>query len=263
MTPTLDRRQFSQQLVVLAMAALGTVPALAAAPSQDAMIDFDAVYIPPLFLTGSAPKSAEGPMRAKAALARLQSRWPLLRARLEAAWPGDGGWRRTLDTVQGHIDSSTRYAAAGDWTHAHESLEQVRLSLMKARAARGMNYALDRFTAFHETMEQVVVAGSNWDAARLSPTQRSELERLYARARARWRAVETLNLDSRALALTPTREAQLRKAMDDESAALAKLSLVLRGDDAAALLKAAADIKPPFIRAYTAFGLSEGESPRP
>lgn len=262
MNANLDRRQFSQQLVAAAIATFGIAAASAAAPPQDVMVDFDAVYIPPLFLTGSAPKSADGPARARAAMARLQSRWTVLRPRLQATWPADAAWRRTLASVQVQLDNSARQAAAGEWAQAHESMEHVRIAMMQARVARGMDYALDRFTTFHETMEHLVLAGTRWDAATLSATQRSELEHLFAEARARWHSVERLNLDPRTLALSPAREAQCRKAMADESAALGALSQALRGGDNAALLNAAAAIKAPFIRAYTAFGWADGESPR-
>jgi hypothetical protein len=269
MKSPLDRRRFSQFIFGAfaafaaseALAAGAAPTAAAASAADDAMIEFDSVYIPPLFLTGSAPKSAEGPARAKAALARLQASWPTLRTRLLAAWPGDAGWRGTLDAVQRHIAESDRLAARGVWPEAHEALEHVRAAMKKAREARGMVYVLDRFVAFHDPMEHLAEAGAKWDPRALGAAQRAEIEAHFVQARARWRELETLNLDARALRLTPVREAQLRQAMADESAALTALSMALRGDDAAALLKAAAATKPPFVRAYTAFGLAEGESP--
>lgn len=271
MKSSVDRRQFAAcAFIAGAMRASGALlpfvalDAAAAAPaaagSDGAMIDFDSVYIPPLFLTGAAPKSAGGPARARGALARLQAQWPALRTRLLAAWPGDAGWRRTLDSVQGHIAESDRLAARGAWSEAHEALEHVRAALKKAREARGMDYALDRFVAFHDPMEHLAAAAAQWTPATLGPAQRDRIERLYAEARARWRAVESLELKAPALRLTPERETQLRKAMADVGAALAQVSQALRGDDAAALLKAAAATKPPFIRAYTAFGLAQGDA---
>ena len=51
------------------------------AEDRAAMLAFDAVYIPALFLTGSAGKSAEGPGQARAAMPRrppkLPHLWPL------------------------------------------------------------------------------------------------------------------------------------------------------------------------------------------
>ena len=258
MTYTLDRRVFTA-ITLLALA--GRVRAVA--KSEDgAMIDFDVVYIPPLFLTGAAPKSPEGPARAHAALSRLQTQWPGLRARLQAMWPRDRAWLRTLDAVQGHVADAARHAGRGAWPESHEALEHVRMTLKQAREARGMDYVLDRFVAFHEPMEHLADAAVKWTPTTLGVAQRTEVERHFTEARARWRVIETLPLEAAALRLTPAREAQLRKAMADEGAALAALSQALRGDDAAALLKAAAATKPPFVRAYTAFGLAEGEGPR-
>jgi hypothetical protein len=256
MTHTLDRRRFTAA-ALLALA--GSVHAVTRT-DDGAMIDFDALYIPPLFLTGAAAKSPEGPARAQAALARLQGQWPALRGRLEAVWPRDTVWLRTVGAVQGQLADAARHAGRGAWPESHEALEQVRMALWRAREARGMDYVLDRFVAFHEPMERLADAAVKWTPSTLGPRQRAELEKHFVEARARWRPVEALPLDAAALRLTPVREAQLRKAMTDESAALQALSEALRGADAAALLKTAAATKPPFVRAYTAFGLAEGDA---
>lgn len=231
-------------------------------PGVDAMIDFDGVYIPPLFLTGAAGKSAEGPARAQAALARLQAQWPALRLRMQAVWPGDASWRRSLQAVEGHIGEAARQAARAAWPDAHEALEHVRKALWLAREARGMDYLLDRFVAFHEPMEHLAGAAQQWTPATLGATQRAELARHFGLARARWHGIESQHLDTTTLRLSAARAAQLRRAMAEEGAALTALSQALRGDDAAVLLKAAAAIKPPFVRAYTAFGFGDGEERR-
>ena len=49
-------------------------------------------------------------------------------------------------------------------------------------------------------------------------------------------------------------QAQFNKGMADVSAAMSRLSDALRGSDNAALLKAAAAVKPAFARTFTAFG---------
>lgn len=269
MRTSLDRRQFSFLTSFLtagvalgAPLALGPLPASAASPSTDVMLAFDRLYIPPLFLTGSAGKSADGPARADAALQRLVQAWPALHDQLRAVWPRDAGWRHTLAAVQGHIRKATDLAARRQWPESHEALEAVRLDLQRARAGRRMDYLLDRYTAFHEPMEHLAAAGATAAATPLDATARAALEHHYAQARARWRDIETVPIDARALGLSPAREAQLRKALADEDAALAALSDALRGRDDAALRQAAAATKPPFVRAYTAFGLPVGEAPR-
>jgi hypothetical protein len=262
MRTSLDRRQFSLLTLAATLGAplaLGSPAASAASAPTDVMLAFDRLYIPPLFLTGSAGKSADGPARADAALQRLVAAWPALHDQLRAVWPQDAGWRRTLAAVQGHIRKANDLATRRQWPESHEALEAVRMDLKRARDARGLDYLLDRYTAFHEPMEHLAAAGTAAGTA-LEGKARAALEHHYAEARARWRAIETVPIDAKALRLSPAREAQLRKALADEDAALAALSEALRGRDDAALRKAAAATKPPFVRAYTAFGLPVGEA---
>ena len=54
--------------------------------------------------------------------------------------------------------------------------------------------------------------------------------------------------------MSEAQQAQFNKGMADVTQALSRLSDALRGADNAALLKAAAAIKPPFARTFTAFG---------
>jgi hypothetical protein len=246
MRTSLDRRQFS--LLTLAAAvgaplALGSPAASAASAPTDVMLAFDRLYIPPL-------------------LQRLVAAWPALHDQLRAVWPQDAGWRRTLAAVQGHIRKANDLATRRQWPESHEALEAVRMDLKRARDARGLDYLLDRYTAFHEPMEHLAAAGTAAAGTALDGATRAALERHYVEARARWRAIETVPIDAKALRLSPAREAQLRKALADEDAALAALSEALRGRDDAALRKAAAGTKPPFVRAYTAFGLPVGEAPQ-
>lgn len=244
-------------LGVLAAAA----PRAARAGTDDAMVEFDLLYIPPLFLTGQAGRGPDGAAQALAALDRLQSRWPALRQRLQAVWPRDAGWRRTLATVQRHLAEAGRHARHGAWADSHEALEQVRLVLMAARAARGHGHVLDRYVAFHGSMEAIVAVAAAAAPSGVLPAERREaLAAEFATARALWHRVEGAPIDAVAWALSPAREARLRRGLADETQALQRLSEALRGRDDAALLKAAAAIKPPFVRAYTAFGLDPGEA---
>ena len=134
----------------------------------------------------------------------------------------------------------------------------MRVDLMQARRRQGMDYFVDRLTAFHEPMETLALTGSTLRPDQLDAKRRVELERAYAHARTLWRGIEQHAVDSAAYGLSAPRQAQLRKALDDETAALGQLSDALRGNDNANLLKAAVAIRPPFAKAFTAFGQPEG-----
>ncbi len=241
-------------LAVVLLAGLGTASAHAA--TFDNMVAFDGVYIPALALTTAAQQDATVAARAREAMRRLTQRWPALRAGLlqDLGPAAQVSSRRTLDKVAQHIETADKAVASTNFKAAHEALEEVRIELMRARIERGMDYFVDRLTAFHEPMEMLALAGANLKAQDLTATQRTELEQAYAQARAVWRGIEQHQPDPQIYALTPARFAQLTQAMADEAQALSQLSQALRGTDNAAVLKAAVALKPAFARVFTAFG---------
>jgi hypothetical protein len=263
-----QRRAVMARSAGLALAALaGAFAARSpqAAPAGDAlapMVVLDAVYIPALASTTAAGSGAAAARKALAATVALRERWPRLRAALEAQPPSAAvrsAWSRCLDTVGHRILEASRLAEQATWPAAHEALEHIRLDLMTVRRAAGFDYYLDRLTAFHAAMEVIAQAGATWKPESLDAARRAELERVFAQASALWREVERHPADPRAYRLSASREAQWRKGLADEAAALTRLSDALRAPDAAALLRAAAAVKPPYARVFTAFGAAEGE----
>ncbi|RZS56934.1 hypothetical protein [Sphaerotilus mobilis] len=252
MNPFIPHRR---TLVALLAGSLLAGPLLAAttlsattlsADARQAMLAFDAHYIPRLFLTGSAPKSETGPAKARAALKRLVDGWPARRAALAAAVPGDARWTQALEAVQGHLMRASTQVASADWAGSHETLEHVREVLFEARRAIGIDYPLDAYTAYHGAMETLA------NATRLD---RSAFQADLATARQLWRVLDEMPVDATAHGLDAERSAQLTKARQDETAALAQLTQALAAQAPdAEVLKAAAALKPPFIRAYLSFG---------
>lgn len=225
----------------------------------DTSIALDAVYIPALSLTNAKPGDTAAADKARAALQRLDADWPALRAALLTDLSGRtpvqaAAARKTLAQVDKALAESRKAIAAGDNAGAHAALEDVRIDLMKLRTARGVDYFMDRLTAFHGPMEVLAQAGSTLKPQDLTPAKRAELEKTYAEARVLWRSVEQNLPDLKAYKLSEAQQAQFNKGMADVSAAMTRLSDALRGADNAALLKASAAIKPPFARTFTAFG---------
>lgn len=245
--------------------ALATLLATAAAPGAaraDALADmvaFDLVYIPALAATNAVANSPQGPARALAATERLRARWPAQRERLQA-FSADPAWRDALALVQRQIDAAVAATQRQQWAAAHEALEPVRLRLGAVRAQLGLgDYYIDALTAFHAPMEHI----ANAAADRQRPLDVAQLTATYAQAAALWRRIEAATPSPQRYGLTPAREAQWRQAVAAEGQAMSALSQALdqarSGRDEAALRQAAAAIKPPFSRAFVAFGLAEGE----
>jgi hypothetical protein len=245
--------------------ALGLASTAATAAPLDDMVAFDAVYIPALAQTSAAGSDAKAAPKAQAAMQRLVQQWPQHKDRLAAAGRDAGAaaaWNKGLAAVERDIRSAATATGAGRFGDAHEALEPVRITLMQLRQQQGMDYFVDSLTAYHEPMEELALAGSQLKPDQVDAARVEQLTRAYTKARALWRGIESERIDAQAYALSPQREAQLVQAIRDESAALDRLSDTLRGNDTAALLKAAAAIKPPFARAYVAFGQAEPTSSR-
>lgn len=235
--------------LVLALPLVASVQAA----GLDSMVAFDGVYIPALALTTAAQQDAAMAARARAAMQRLDARWPELRGRLQQDLGGAPA-RPVLLAVERHIAAARQAVAEQAFPAAHEALEEVRLALMQARRQRGLDYFVDRLTAYHEPMEVLALAGARLQPSELTPAKRAELEQAFVQARVLWHAIEAHLPQPAVYQLSPARAAQLAQAVADESAALARLSDALRAADDAALLKAAMAVKPPFARAFTAFG---------
>lgn len=88
-------------------------------------------------------------------------------------------------------------------------------------------------------------------------TKRSEQQCAAEEAQTLWRLIERAPIDSAYYGLTAERFDKLKDALAAESAALRRLERTLNDNNPVELLAAAAAIKPPFARAYTAFGASE------
>lgn len=210
-----------------------------------AMLAFDQLYIRALFLTGGAGKSASGAAKATAAMQRLVEQWPVQRQALLAAVPSQPIWAHAVDGVLHKLKEADASVARSQWESAHEELEQVREILFEARQKLGMDYALDRFTAYHAAMEKL---------ANAKTVRKPEFEADYVKARVLWHRIETLQLDAAEYGLTPDRAQQLTQARAAESDALSRLSAAIHGAADDEILKAASALKAPFVRAYIAFG---------
>lgn len=220
------------------------------------MVAFDGVYIPALSQTSNASQKPEAGPAATAAMARLRQAWPTLRQDLTGAWgpSAPAGWAQALERVDQQITLAGRATAAAKWHDAHEALEDVRIELMRARQAGGLDYFVDRLTAYHEPMEVIALTGAQVKPADLDATRLASLRKAYTEASELWQAIRRVQVGPGTYALDARRAQQLSQGLADEDAALQALGRALAGTDASAILRAASAVKPPFARVFTAFG---------
>ena len=258
--PSPSRRRFT--LCTLGIACL-SLAGTARADTLDEMVDFDGLFIPALFTTGQAATDTGAAPRARAATTVLVTRWPSLRARLADAGPGApgaAGWQQMLVELDRRISEGDARVRTDRFAQAHESLEHVRPAMLQARRAAGIDYFVDRLVEFHDPMERLAEAAMPLRAGTMTPAGRAELVSHFARTRAGWARIEASPVDPVRHRLSPRRLEQHRRGIADETAALSRLSDALRASSDTALADALAGIKPPFIRAYTAFGFTPEES---
>lgn len=220
------------------------------------MVAFDGVYIPALAQSSSASQKPEAAPAAAAAMARLQKEWPALRTAMAGAFGASApeGWAGALQQVDQQISLAARATAASQWHDVHEALEEVRLALMRVRVAARLGYFVDRLTAYHEPMEVIALTGAQLKPADLDAAKRADLRKAYSEASTLWKGIRSATVNPAVYALDARRLQQLQQGLADEDTALRNLGQALDGGDPAAILRAAAAVKPPFARVFTAFG---------
>lgn len=227
-----------------------------AAPIDD-MVAFDARFIPALASTSAAGADPRVADRARASVGQLVSAWPTLRRRLEAAGagtPGRARWPAMLAELDRRIAETDALVRQARFAEAHEALEHVRPAMLEARRAAGIDYFVDRLVEYHEPMEVLVAMAPAAREGRLGERERAAMVRAFAQARAAWIAIERTPLDADRHGLSAQRLEQYRRGVADETEALSRLSEALRSGDGTVLAAAAEALKPPFARAYVAFG---------
>lgn len=209
----------------------------------------DRSYIPALMLS-----NGKDPAKAQAAQSAYEQAWERFAARQRNAYAGDAGWTKTLeDVARANVEARTALAA-GKLADAHNAQEVVRHALWHQRQALGLAYQPDALTDFHATMELIIAGVQGKDPQAIAAADIANLRSQLAEARRRWEAVKTARWDPADYGLDGARLDAYRAALVAEDRALDELAAALDVADGARIAKAAPAIKPPFARAYAAFG---------
>jgi hypothetical protein len=215
---------------------------------------FDRAYIPALALTNQG--DAEG---SRVAMTQLNRAWRVYENAHREDYPGDNTWKA------GFVEIGKRIAEAGTIVErgtrladAHEALERVRVILMQLRRKHGVDYFLDYQTAFHEPMEEIVLAAKGKTPATLMPRDLAKIRDTIPTLEARWNAVRNARFVPADFGFDSARAAKMNHFLALETDAIAALKGALVGADKTAVIQRAVALKPPFAQLYMLFG----ESPR-
>jgi hypothetical protein len=238
-----------QVLSTLVLAALMLAAGCAEPDVRRGMAALDEAYIPALTFTseGDAEKS-------KAALAVLSAEWREFRNRF-GGWRGpDKEWPADLGKVRAMIERATWLADANSPAEAYAALEPARWVMLALRQRNDIAYPLDYLTEFHRAMDTLVAVTSGRDPKSLTPAALDSLKADYALAASAWRRVESAGVDRVLYDFNEQELAEADAHIKAESQALGRLGEALAGSDEAAVLSAAAALKPEFMALYRMFG---------
>lgn len=232
-------------LATHARPAVGKAARTTSFTATSTMAAFDRIYIPALFLSGNAGKGPDAAARATASMQRLLAVWPEQQHALRAVAPSQAAWTRAVDRVGERLAEARQASETGAWPQVHEILEHVREDLSESRRKLAMSYELDDYTAYHARMEAL---------AGVREVNRVDMLRNHAQAQRQWARIAAGPVDPEAFGLTATQQERLREAQGAETRALEALGQVLRHGADAEVREAAKALKPPFVKAYIAFG---------
>jgi hypothetical protein len=236
-----------------AAVALSFVSGAAAAALPPLLADsvaLDRAYIPALMLS-----NGKDPAKAKAAQEAYEQAWTAFAAKQRNAKPGDAGWAKMFTIVDKANAEARAAIAAGKMSDAHNAQEEVRHALWHERQALGLQYQPDVLTDFHATMELIIDGAQGKEPAAIGAAEIAKLRPQLADARKLWQAVKAAQWNPADYGLDAARLESYRAALAAEDKALDELGAALDAGDGARIARAAPAIKPPFAKAYAAFGV--------
>jgi len=226
-------------------AAAAALPPLAADSAA-----LDRSYIPALMLS-----NGKDPAKAKTAQEAYEQAWAAFAAKQRTARPGNAEWAKMFAIIDKANADARAALAAGNLKDAHNAQEEVRHALWHERKALGVAYQPDLLTSFHGPMELIIDSVQDKAPAAIGPAEIAKMRPLLAQARSEWQVVKSAQWSAEDYGLDAARIESYRAAVVAEDKALDELAAALDSGDGARIAKAAPAIKPPFAKAYAAFGV--------
>lgn len=236
-------------LVAMLLSVLGMVGCQQHRSSWDAMVAFDQAYIPVLAFTSQQQGTA-----ARTIMPEVLARWQTLQQHVPAAWRRQDAWQQTVTEVTTRLNKADTFIRDGHLTEAHEALEGVRTVLMTQRTQQGIDYFVDRLTAYHEPMEVIVLTVKGKTSATLTDADIATLRQHLQKAQVIWHPVASARIDPKHYRLTEDALTALYARVQHETTALKALREALDAGDRQQIIGAAIAIKPPFAQLFMLFG---------
>ena len=222
--------------VLLMLAAFSAASAVAADIRAD-MAALDRAYIPVYALTSERVWE-----QARKAIRLAFRAWQEFEDNYRDAKATDAASRADLARVRALFYDANAFLEGPQPELALEPLKRIRTAMAGLRQRKGIEYYLDDLVAFSEPMESIAAAGAV-----------AKVRAQFPAAKQAWQRVVQTEPGS-AFGFGAAQREELGIRRDAETAALGALETALAGNDSAAIMAAAAAIKPPFDRLYYFFG---------
>jgi hypothetical protein len=211
----------------------------------DESAELERTYIPVLALTNQPDKPQ--PL-VEESLRRFVAAWDKFLKEMAGEESARPPVRQAIRLSTGKVNEARMLVAANKRKDAHEALETLRTAFAKARSDLGINYLPDRFTDFHDPMEEFAELAEKpgIDSAKLKAQLRG-LSTL-------WKAVEETPLDVKLFKVSPERAARYDEQVRKEREILTQLDGLISSGNHEGLVKAAKALKGNFAQTYFVFG---------
>jgi len=202
-------------------------------------------YVPALALTNQPTKPVS---QVQESLRRLDKAWQGFVQATASQIKSNPALAKVVTESRQKISRADALVAADKRHDAHESLEYIRTAFWKIRTDMGIDYLPDRFTAFHDPMEEFAedISKPGSDPKKLK-TALTGLSRL-------WSDVERSGIDAALFKLSPERAETYAKQVRKEREILNQLAGLIDSGNIEALSKAAVAMKSNFAQTYFVFG---------
>ena len=232
------------------VASLLVVTAFAGPASAGPFADFErdlagayAPYRTALFQTNQKDKAAT-----EQALANFEARWSgLMKAYRQTPPPqyaDDVKWPDTIAAIERVLAKAKGETGKGDLVAAHETLEAIRDELGALRRRNGVVVFSDRMDAYHEKMEETLLAKYNgFDAAGLAQARDNAAVLAYLAGQIERHTPASYKADQ-----------AYKEGLAAMIASIKALQDAARADDKPALEKAVKGLKAPYSKVFLRFG---------
>jgi hypothetical protein len=212
------------------------------------MARFDRAYIPALSLSNQGKRG-----QTEKAMARLEDEWVRFKEEY-GSYGGDLLWQDALVRVGDTLSEAAVHLDRGELAETHEALEGVRGAFHDLREERSMDYYIDYLNRYHATMEDVLRAAGEAGAEGLDQARKTRIAALEGEARTRWEALSAADFDPALFGLDGEKTKELRGAVSAIGKSLDALRAALCEKNSEAVVKASLGLRPPYVKAYLAFG---------